>query len=197
MEASKKAIKLKKMIREGYKILNEEDYSELSVETLIKRLKTYKNVFYEFFGNKEEFVLAVMDYYFSTMQQVVDYTLYNHRLTPKQRIMKLYSDYIDKLANKEISKIGKFTTEMLLISKHNTPAMKEKILQYNDHVLNSLNDCLYFAKKFGDIEKCNDTEKMAILIVNSWQGAVFNVNATGNIKSLFTFREILRDFMLK
>lgn len=197
MEASKKAVRLKKMIRDGYKILNEEDYSDLSVDALIRKLKTYKNEFYEYFGSKDEFVMAVMDYYFYTMQQLVDHTLYNHRLTPKQRIMKLYSDYIDKLANKEISRVGRFTTEMLLISKHTTPAMKEKIVQYNDHVLNSLNDCLYFAKKFGDIEKCNDTEKMATLIINSWQGAVFNVDITGNIKSLFTFREILRDFILK
>jgi TetR/AcrR family transcriptional repressor of nem operon len=193
----KSKVKEKKIIREGYKLMRKFGYQGTSVDMIVKNLNIPKGSFYYYFKNKEEFTEAVLVYYVTIVLKRVDRTLYDYSLSPKQRMVKLYSDYIDFYTNSGVSFYGDFATNILRDLGDNNQNIKEIVITFNNRMKDSHIDCLQSARRAGEIDKSQEPEKLAMLIINSWEGAVLRINTPGNIQSLFAFREILRDFILK
>jgi TetR/AcrR family transcriptional regulator, transcriptional repressor for nem operon len=194
---TKSKIKEKKLIREGYKLLRQYGYQGTSVDMVVTNLNIPKGSFYYYFKNKEEFALAVLLYYVTIVLNRVDRTLYDYSLSPKQRMVKLYSDHIDFYTNMGGSFYGNFASDILHELGDNNQKIKETVETFNNRMKDAHIDCLQSARRAGEIDKNQDAEKLTLLILYSWEGAVLRVKTTGNIRSLLAFREILRDFILK
>jgi TetR/AcrR family transcriptional regulator, transcriptional repressor for nem operon len=193
----KSKVKERKLIREGYKVMRQFGYQATSIDKIVTNLNIPKGSFYYYFKNKEEYAEAVLIYYVTIVLNRVDRTLYDYSISPKQRLVKLYSDHIDFFANKGVSFYGNFASNILSELGNNSQNIKEIVTTFNNRMKDSHIDCLQSARRAGEIDRSQDAEKLTMLILYSWEGAVSRVSNTGNIGSLFAFREILRDFILK
>lgn len=193
----KTKVKEKKLVREGYKLMREYGYNGMSVELVVANLSIPKGLFYYYFKTKEVFAEAVMVYYVTIVLNRLDRTLYDYSLSPKQRIVKLYSDQIDFYVNNGIAIHGNFATNIYQELGNSSQNIKELVTTFNNRIKDAHIDCIQAARRTGEIDKYADAEKLTLLIINSWDGAVLRVKSIGNMSSLFAFREILRDFILK
>jgi TetR/AcrR family transcriptional regulator, transcriptional repressor for nem operon len=193
----KSKVKERKLIREGYKVMRQFGYQGTSIDKIVTNLNIPKGSFYYYFKNKEEFAEAVLVYYVTIVLNRVDRTLYDYSISPKQRMVKLYSDHIDFHTNKGVSFYGNFASNILYELGDNSQKIKEIVATFNNRMKDSHIDCLQSARRAGEIDRSQDAEKLTMLILYSWEGAISRISNTGNIRSLFAFREILRDFILK
>ncbi len=193
----KSKIKRRLLIREGYKLMRKKGYQGTSIDEIVNNLKIPKGSFYYYFKNKEDFAMDVIDYYTDITTRKIEKTLSDPAVSPKQRVIKLYSDYIDTYTNYGGIVYGNFAANMEHELAEKSPYIAEKTEKYfNDIKANHVN-CLQQARKAGEIDRSQDIEKLTTLIIYSWEGAILRANNVKNIKSLFIFRELLRDFILK
>lgn len=192
-----KKIKERKIIREGYKLMKSRGYHNTSIDVIIEELNISKNTFYTYFKSKDDFTVAILYHYITIVTSRIDKTLYDYYLSPKQRLIKLYSDYIDYFTNKGGYIYGSFASNLMYEMGKDNPTVRNMVSYYFSRVRDMHIDCILMARRAGEIEKNKDPEKLANLIIYSWEGAIFRVSATDDPKSLFVFRELLKDFMLK
>jgi TetR/AcrR family transcriptional regulator, transcriptional repressor for nem operon len=185
------------LIREGYKLLRKTGYLNTNVDQIADNLNISKGTFYSYFKNKDEFVEAVLHYYVIIVLNRIDRTLSDIDLSPRQRLIKLYSDYIDHYINKGGDIYGNFADLIAIEIGDKNPKIQDKVKMFYSRMKNSHIDCLHAARRAGEIDKSHDSEKLAILIINSWEASISMVKTTGNIRSLIAFRELLRDFILR
>ncbi len=193
----KSKVKERMLLREGYKMMREYGYQNTSIDQIAINLDIPKGSFYYYFKNKEEFAEAVLVYYITIVLNRIDRILYDYTLSPKQRLVKLYSDFIDMYTNKGGYVYGEFATNLYREFDKKNQNINEKVMTFFNRTKDAHIDCLQAARRAGEIDKSQDPEKLALLIIYSWEGAVLRVSLTGNILSLFAFRELLRDFILK
>lgn len=193
----KSKIKRRLLIREGYKLMRKNGYQGTSIDEIVNNLNIPKGSFYYYFKNKEDFTVEVLEYYISIVIRRIDKTLNDPNISPKQRIIKLYSDYIDNYTNFAGSVYGNFASNMLLDIGEKNHQIPDMVNNFFTEIKNLHINCLQQARRAGEIDRSQDVEKISKLIIYSWEGAILRANIANNIKSLFIFRELIRDFILK
>jgi TetR/AcrR family transcriptional regulator, transcriptional repressor for nem operon len=192
----KSKVKERVLLREGYRLMRSLGYQNTSVDQVVSNLNIPKGTFYYYFKSKEEFAEAVLVYYITIVLNRIDRVLYDYALSPRQRLIKLYSDYIDLYTNSDGPVYGNFASTIFQELGSINASINEKVTMFYNRTKDAHIDCLQSARRAGEINKSQDPEKLAMLIIYSWEGAILRVNNTGNIRSLFAFRELLRDFIL-
>jgi len=193
----KSKIKRRLLIREGYKLMRKNGYQSTSIDEIVNNLSIPKGSFYYYFKNKEDFGMEVLEYYMDIVVKRIEKTLNDPTISPKQRIIKLYSDYIDSFTNRGGNIYGNFAANMLHDLSEKNSLVMERSEKFFLEIKNQHISCLQQARRNGEIERSHDVEKLTKLIIYSWEGALLRANNVNNIKSLFIFRELLRDFILK
>jgi len=193
----KSKIKRRLLIREGYKLMRKKGYQGTSIDEIVNILKIPKGSFYYYFKNKEDFAAEVLEYYIGIVLRRIERTLTDQLISPKQRIIKLYSDYIDIFTNMGGSVYGNFASKMRHEFGEKNRDIDDMVNNYFEEIKKLHINCLHQARRSGEIERSQDVEKIAKLIIYSWEGAILRADITNNIKSLFIFRELIRDFILK
>lgn len=193
----KSKIKRRLLIREGYKLMRVKGYQATSIDEIVNNLKIPKGSFYYYFKNKEDYSLEVLEYYINIVLRRIEKTLTDPMISPKQRVIKLYSDYIDNYTNHGGSVYGNFASNMQHDLGDKNQQITDTVANYFLEIKKLHINCLNQARRAGEIERSQDVEKIAKLIIYSWEGAVLRANITRNIKPLFIFRELIRDFILK
>jgi TetR/AcrR family transcriptional regulator, transcriptional repressor for nem operon len=193
----KSKIKRRLLIREGYKLMRVKGYQATSIDEIVNNLKIPKGSFYYYFKNKEDYSLEVLEYYINIVLKRIEKTLTDPMISPKQRVIKLYSDYIDNYTNHGGSVYGNFASNMQHDLGEKNQMITDTVTNYFLEIKKLHVNCLNQARRAGEIERSQDVEKIAKLIIYSWEGAVLRANITRNIKPLFIFRELIRDFILK
>ncbi len=193
----KSKIKRRLLIREGYKLMRKNGYQSTSIDEIVNNLSIPKGSFYYYFKNKEDFGFEVLEYYMDIVKKRIEKTLNDPAISPKQRIIKLYSDYIDSFTNHGGYIYGNFAANMLHDLSEKNNLVMERAEKFFLEIKNQHTNCLQQARRNGEIERSHDVEKLTKLIIYSWEGALLRANNVNNIKSLFIFRELLRDFILK
>ncbi|HOY32061.1 MAG TPA: TetR/AcrR family transcriptional regulator [Bacteroidales bacterium] len=193
----KSKIKRRLLIREGYKLMRKNGYQATSIDEIVNNLKIPKGSFYYYFKNKEDFALEVLEYYVTIVLKRIEKTLVDPMISPKQRIIKLYSDYIDIYTNKGGAVYGNFASNIRHEFGDKNQDISKMVSNYFQEIKRLHINCLHQARRAGEIERSQDVEKLAKLIIYSWEGAILRANMNNNIKSLFVFRELIRDFILK
>jgi len=193
----KSKIKRRLLIREGYKQIRQKGFHATSIDEIVNNLNIPKGSFYYYFKNKDDFAMEVLDYYTDIALRRIERTLNDNSISPKQRIIKLYSDFIDVYTNYGGLVYGNFASNLQHELAEKNPGISEKVESYFESIKSLHTACLQHARKAGEIDRGQDVERLTKLIIYSWEGAILRANSVNNIKSLFVFRELLRDFILK
>jgi TetR/AcrR family transcriptional repressor of nem operon len=81
-----------KILRAAYKMIYQNGYEQTSVDELIRKAGVSKSNFYYHFRSKESLGIAVLDLRIEKyVNEIIDETLVNKRLTPLKRLESFYS----------------------------------------------------------------------------------------------------------
>jgi TetR/AcrR family transcriptional regulator, transcriptional repressor for nem operon len=187
--------KLRLIIRQGYKHMQKHGYYGTSIDDVLDSIQIPKGSFYYYFKSKEQFAVEVLDYYCQSVIKSIDKILLNSEISPRDRVLKMYSDYIDNYINKGHFSYGNFAGKLAQEVGDKIPEIRQAAVQYFDHVRDTHILCLNEAKKAGEIGRGKDAGRIADFIIYSWEGAVMRMKASGNVKPLFVFRELLKNML--
>ena len=184
-----------KIIKIGYLFFNINGYHGTSINEIIKEAKIPKGSFYNFFENKEQFAIEVLEYYSNKTINKLNDILLDASMTPKERIIKLYDGIICNYVETSkfpyetfASKIGQEIGDEH--RKIKVAANKVFLKIRNAHV-----DCLVEAQKSGELNKSENVKRLAEFIIFSWEGAILRMRTSGNVQSLLIFQERLEKLL--
>lgn len=158
-----------RLIEAGLKMLLEQGYNSLGLDTLLAATKITKGSFYHHFADKEQFALAVIDAYVGEVHEVLEAVLTEPGRPP-----------LDKVRNFFLTVQGKYEQEGYLgclmgglgqeLSGVNE-AFREKIEWCFNSIAERIAECLRQAQDEDSMSKRSDPRKMADLMVDCWEGA--------------------------
>ncbi len=185
-----------RLIEIGAEIIHLKGYNNTGIQEILLAAKVPKGSFYNYFKNKEDFGLHVIDYFVDYMAHVAGGILGDLSVSPLMRIRRLLQGFIELFKSKEYGygcPIGNLAQEMGDLS----PAFRERLKYALDSLAGIYADALALAQEAGEIPRDLDIHDTARFIVSSWHGALIHMKAVKGPEPLENHIKFIFDHVLK
>jgi TetR/AcrR family transcriptional regulator, transcriptional repressor for nem operon len=185
-----------RLIEVGAEIIHLKGFNHTGIQEILNAAEVPKGSFYNYFKNKEDFGLQVIDYFVDYMANVARGVLGDSSISPLERIRKLLRGFIEILKARDYGygcPIGNLSQEMGDLS----PAFQEKLKYALDSLANIYSDALALAQEAGEISRDLDIRDTARFIVSSWHGALIHMKAVKGPEPLENHIRFIFDHVLK
>jgi len=187
----KRKINKEDIIQSGYDLFYEKGYGVTGISEITERIDIPKGSFYNHFKSKEEFGIAVLDYYMSGNIKFLKKSLLNENQSPLENLKKFFKDYIE-LQEKDLGctkgcLMGNLTMELADVNK----LFQERAKEGFESVSGVFNNCLQNAVSAGELSQDVNTSELSNFIINSLQGATVRMKADKNTDSLRNFYNMI------
>jgi TetR/AcrR family transcriptional regulator, transcriptional repressor for nem operon len=164
MHATKKLL-----IDLGLKMLLEQGYNSLGLQSLLDAARVPKGSFYHHFADKEDFALQVIDAYIAGVHETLDACVANQGLAPLDRIRAFFQQVEESYRSEGYlgCLMGGLGQELSGVND----AFRARIDWCLSSIADRLRLCLDAARAEGAIPQGSDTALMANLLVDCWEGA--------------------------
>ncbi len=193
----KRKINKDDILQSGYDLFYEKGYGVTGVSEITGRIGIPKGSFYNHFKSKEDFGIAVLDYYMENNQNLLKSTLLDNKNSPLTNLKKFFVNFIELQENVYHSTrgclMGNMTTELADIN----PTFQEKLKTGFENAIVIFETCLEDAKELEEVSKDLDTNQTANFLINSWQGAMLRMKAEKSTEPLNNFYKIIFNQVIK
>lgn len=159
----------RQMLEVGLMMLLQRGYNDLGIQALLDETGMPKGSFYHHFADKEDFALQVVDLYMEVVHQGLDAALADDGSPAVVRVRRFFED--TTAAYQSQGYLGCMLG-----------GLGQELSGVNDRFRTKIEACFIFigsrieatlaeAKKRGELAKDADPKRMAMLIVNCWEGA--------------------------
>ncbi|MEL6461389.1 MAG: TetR family transcriptional regulator C-terminal domain-containing protein [Cyanobacteria bacterium J06636_27] len=182
-----------KLLEAGLNLLYSQGFSASGVQEIADASGVPKGSFYNYFKNKEDFGLQVLDYYTENLSGYLEQNLLKAEGSPLSRLQRMFDNWIHKLENRCLGCLaGNLSQELA-----NQNPVFQKALEKSFNKLQSYySACLEEAKQAGEIDKNANPELLAAFIYNSWQGALVRAKSQGDLEALKDFKKVIFEILL-
>jgi TetR/AcrR family transcriptional regulator, transcriptional repressor for nem operon len=175
-----------KLIEVGAKLMLAKSYHAAGLKEILDEADVPKGSFYNYFSSKEDFGIAIIQFYGNFHADESKRFLADKSLLPCERLKKLFlykrEHYFTQGCNQGCL-LAKLTTELAALSPRMCQALKEAF----DQQLQPIADCIHEGQKLGYIGKEHNPEELAEFIHSAWEGAVFRMQLNQDTKPLDVF----------
>ena len=182
-----------RILERGAEIIHLKGFNHTGVQEVLRAAGVPKGSFYNYFKNKEDFGLQVIDYFLELFSKLSRETLGDRSVPPLERIRNFLCWFIEFFKSKDFAygcPIGNLAQEMGDLS----PAFREKLNQGLDAMVDLYAEVLAEAQESGDLSKSLDVREAAYFLVFSWHGALMHMKAVkgpapleNHLKSIFDY----------
>ncbi len=184
------------IIKEGAKLIHARGYNNTGLSDILKAARVPKGSFYFYFKNKEDFGVAVVDYYINLLQGIGQAFLNEQGIPPLERLsrfMDIFQKHFESMDLRCGCPIGNLSQEM---SDH-SELFREKISEAYSLMTDAIETCLKEAQSQGDLPSAMDTTKTAQFIFNSWEGAIIHMKLVKSVEPLKVCKHMMFEYILK
>ncbi len=181
----------KRLIEVGLPLMLQRGYNDLGIQTLLAAAGTPKGSFYHHFTDKEDFALQVVDAYVARVSADLDTALSDRSLPPLARVRRFF-DLTQEMYREQGylgCLLGGLGQELSGINE----VFRHKIEGCFSGIAGRMAGCLEEARERGDIPAGSDTDRMADLLVDCWEGAALRSRMRQDPASL----DAMLDFFLQ
>jgi len=193
----KRKIYREDIIQSGYDLFYEKGYGVTGISEITEKIGIPKGSFYNHFKSKEEFGIAVLDYYLDSNQKYLKDVLLNKKNSPLTNLKKFFVNFIEIQENVYHSTrgclMGNMTTELADVNS----TFQEKIKTGFENATAVFETCLENAKELEEISREMDTHLVANFLINSWQGAMLRMKAEKTTDPLNNFYKAIFNQVIK
>ena len=193
----KRKIQKEDIIQSGYDLFYEKGYGITGVNEITAKIGIPKGSFYNHFKSKEEFGVAVLDYYLNSNQVLLKEVLLNNKNSPLTNLKKFFVNFIEIQENVYHSTrgclMGNMTTELADVNT----TFQEKTKVGFENAAAVFEACLENAKELEEVRRDLDTNQVANFLITSWQGAMLRMKAEKTTDPLNNFYKVIFNQVIK
>ena len=185
-----------RILERGAEIIHLKGFNHTGVQEVLRAAGVPKGSFYNYFRNKEDFGLQVIDYFMYFFSRLARETLGDRSVPPLGRIRNFLCWFIEFFKSKDFAygcPIGNLAQEMGDLS----PAFREKLKQGLDAMVDLYAEVLAEAQESGDLTKDLDVREAAYFLVYSWHGALMHMKAVKGPAPLENHLKSIFDYVLR
>ena len=162
-----------KLLETGMEMLLRQGYNDLGIAALLDRTRIPKGSFYHHFSSKEDFALQVIDLYLKEVHRGLDQCLGDRSVPPLKRVRGFFEGTVQKYRGEGYlgCLLGGLGQELSGVSE----TFRRKVEQCFNEIAGRIAVTLGEAVEIGDLPRGTDTQKMAELLVNCWEGAALRM----------------------
>jgi len=171
----------------GGRIIHHKGFTATGLQEILQAAEVPKGSFYFYFKSKEEFGLALVDYYQAWFAEQVRPLLKDKALPPLDRLAGFFlwfQRYFEQEGFIKGCPIGNLTQELGDVN----PAFREKLKASLDGLISFIARLLQEAKDQGHLSARLEPEATARFIISAWQGSLIRMKAVAGPEPLDTFQ---------
>jgi TetR/AcrR family transcriptional repressor of nem operon len=184
------------IIREGARLVHSKGYNNTGLSDILKAAGVPKGSFYFYFKSKDDFGLALVDYYWEFIQGMGETYLSDSSIPPLKRLAGFMDAYQELFENMNLCcgcPIGNLMQEMSDLSE----AFRDKVGDAYSRMQGFIAQLLREAKDQGDLSPGTDPDRTAQFILDSWEGAIMHMKLAKSSEPLKIFKQMVFDRILK
>lgn len=179
-----------RIIENGARLIHLNGYHNTGIKEVLDAAQVPKGSFYFYFKNKEDFGLAVVDFFRNQFADLGRSHLKNRSKKPLARLQDLFEDsrnYFKLLGCRLGCPIGNLATEMGDVND----AFRDKLEGVFEEMRAGIEAFLIAAQEVGELDDGMDTRECAEFILDSWEGALLRMKAQGTVEPLARFERMI------
>ena len=184
-----------RILQVGADIIHHKGFNHTGLQEILQAAEVPKGSFYNYFKNKEDFGLQVVDYFVNHFGGLAKSVLEDSNVSPLKRIEKLLDLFIDYFQSEDFAlgcPIGNLSQEMGDLS----PAFRERLKYAMDQMVQCYAKTLIEAQIIGEISENLDIREAAYFLVSSWHGALTRMKIVKNSDPLENHKKFIFDYIL-
>ncbi len=185
------------IIQAGYDLFYEKGYGVTGISEITEKVGIPKGSFYNHFKSKEEFGIAVLDYYLNSNEHLLKDSLLSKKNSPLTNLKKFFVNYIEIQEHVYHSSRGCLMGNMTIELADVNTTFREKIKVGFDKATTIIESCLENAKELEEVSRDLDTRQTANFLMNSWQGAMLRMKAEKTTDPLYNFYKVIFNQVIK
>lgn len=185
-----------RILEAGSEIIHLKGFNHTGIQEVLKAAGVPKGSFYNYFRNKDDFGLQIIDHFVAQFDLLTKHILEDGAIPPLERIERVLNLFMDFFQSKDYSygcPVGNLSQEMGDLS----PAFREKLNGAIDLMVESYSNVLAEAQASGDISELLDVREAAYFIVASWHGALIRMKLVKSLEPLKNHSKFIFDGILR
>lgn len=184
------------LIKAGRQFIVEKGYNHTGIQEILQAVGVPKGSFYHFFGSKEEFGLAIIDYDSQMHDRIVEQYLNDTTLSPLNRLKRYFTfklEEFETLRYREGCLFGNLSQEM----SDQNEQFRSRLQEATRHWREQFAECIDAAQSAGEISKKQRAQDLAEFCLNSWEGALLQMKVTKSDAPLKNYIQFMFGVILK
>lgn len=184
------------IIRAGAALLHRKGFNHTGIQDIVTAAGIPKGSFYFYFPSKEDFGLAVIEYFEGFMLDWMDRCLAQADCNPLESLRAFFGEitaFFDEHGCENGCPVGNISQETANVSDR----LRERAREAMNRMKERFRDCVEKAQDRGDLDGSIDAEEMAGFILDGWEGAMLRMKTERSSAPLQGFVSILFDYTLR
>ena len=170
-------------------------YHAVGIQEVLSAVDVPKGSFYHYFDSKEDFGVAIIEYYGQQLARSLQAKLADPSLTPRQRLRDYFLSVRQYYVSHGCSQgclVAKLATEIGASS----PRMREALKAQFDSWTTLVAACIAEAQQAGELDAAHNPAVLAEFIYSSWEGALIRMQVNHDLTAIDHFMEYIFGVML-
>lgn len=184
------------LLATGARIVHEKGFNNTGIQEILLAAGVPKGSFYFYFKSKEDFGLALVDYYLEGMKQWMEKHLASPGDAPLDALKAFFGEFTALFLERGCKAgcpVGNICQEMADLNQ----AFRAKVEHCFSMMKENIAIPLRIARERGDIDQALDPDLTAQFMVNSWEGALLRMKAQNSIEPLVLFQAMVFERLLR
>ena len=178
------------ILRAGLPVLFRYGYHAASVRDICAAAGAPQGSFTNHFRSKEAFAVEVLDQYFDYLKRLVNETLNDETLTPRQRL-KRYLDVITDKLGRDRWMLGCLIGDFSLQVSSHSRLLRKRLDSIFREWRTLFASCIAAAQSAGEVDSHFDATELAEFLLASWEGAILRMKVERSPAALERFKTIV------
>lgn len=154
-----------------------------------------KGSFYNYFESKEEFAAEILEAYWQSIEDRHGPILYDARVKPLLRITRFFHA-ISEDHGRENFALGCLIGNLSLELSNASDATRQRLSNLMRRWEKALAACLHEAQQRGELAKRRDTDELAAMMVEAYEGAVMRGKIEQSGRACERFEKVMLPLLL-
>jgi len=184
------------IIKHGARLVHSRGYNNTGLADILQAAGVPKGSFYFYFRSKDEFGLALVDYYWEFIRAMGETYLSDTGIPPLERFkgfIDAYHKIFEGMNHNCGCPIGNLMQEMSDLSDD----FRKKVGDVYSRMQGFIAQLLEEARDRGDLSSEVDPARTAQFIMNSWEGAIMHMKLVKSSEPLKVFKQMVFERILK
>lgn len=185
-----------RIIQVGASLIHQHGFAASGLDTILKAAGVPKGSFYHYFPSKDDFGLAVIDWFATEYKAHISRFLHDPTASPLQRLRNFVSDGIKTQGSEACRRgclIGNLGQELAGQNEAFRARLDRVFVEWEEGIA----DCMKAAQDLGEVAATADTALLARFFLNSWEGALLRAKLARSIAPLQEFETLVIDRLLQ